>query len=204
MALATYLDLQTAVANHLNRSDLSARIPEFIAIAQARFNREIRHPRMLTRDDLATVDAQYENTPSGWLETARYTLLSTPVVSLEYLTPEEITEKREQLRDSGKPRYFSVVGDEFEFLPTPGDTYAAHHLYYTAIDLTTTSWLLTDHPDICLHGALVAAEPYIMNHERLPVWKSQLDEELRSLRKSGDRRAVSATPIARTRAGGFE
>ena len=42
MAISTYSELQTAAANWLDRSDLSDRIPEFIALAEARFNRILR------------------------------------------------------------------------------------------------------------------------------------------------------------------
>ena len=39
MAISTYTELQTAVANWLDRDDMSARIPEFISLTEARFNR---------------------------------------------------------------------------------------------------------------------------------------------------------------------
>ena len=42
MAINTYGTLQTAVANWLDRDDLSARIPEFISLAEAIFNRTLR------------------------------------------------------------------------------------------------------------------------------------------------------------------
>lgn len=199
MAINTPSALQLAVGSFLDRSDLTSLIPDFIELAQARFNREIRTPQMLTRSDLATIDSRYEDVPTGWLETVRYAITSDPPVQLEYLTPEEMDNRRERLNDSAKPCYFSVVADQFEFLPTPGDTYSASHLYYTALDLTTTNWLLTSHPDVCLFGALVEAEPYVMNDERMPMWKSKLDEALQSLRKSGDRRAVAGTPKPRIR-----
>ena len=41
MAISTFAELSTAAANWLDRSDLTDRIPEFIALAEARFNREI-------------------------------------------------------------------------------------------------------------------------------------------------------------------
>ena len=194
MAINTPSTIKLAVASYLNRGDLTSLIPDFLELAQARFNREIRTPEMLTRSDLATVDSRYEDVPTGWLETMRYALLTTPQTQLEYITPEEMDYKREYLTDAGKPRYFTVVGDEFEFLPSPGEAYAGTHAYYTALDLTTTNWLLTSHPDVVLYGALCEAEPYVMNDERLPLWKMKLDEALFSLRKSGDRRAIGGTP----------
>ena len=57
MAINTYGTLQTAVANWLDRDDLSARIPEFIALSEAIFNRTLRIRAMET-----TVS---DNTPSG-------------------------------------------------------------------------------------------------------------------------------------------
>jgi hypothetical protein len=55
VSISTYTELQTAVANWLARDDLTARIPEFIALAEAKFNRVLLHPRMETRVTL-TVD----------------------------------------------------------------------------------------------------------------------------------------------------
>ena len=42
MAIGTYSELQTAVANWLDRSDLGSRIPEFITLSEARINRLLR------------------------------------------------------------------------------------------------------------------------------------------------------------------
>ena len=41
MAISTFTELKTAVDNWLARTDLAGRAPEFIALAEARMNREI-------------------------------------------------------------------------------------------------------------------------------------------------------------------
>lgn len=194
MTINTVASIRLAVGSFLDRSDLTSLIPDFIELFEAKANRDIRTPQMLTRSDLATVDSRYEDVPTGWLQTARYSIASDPPRQLEYITPEEMDHKREYLNDTGKPAYFTVVGDEFEFLPSPDQAYAGTHLYYTALDLTTTNWLLTSHPDVVLYGALCEAEPYVMNDERLPMWKSKYNEAMQSLRVSGDRRAIGGTP----------
>lgn len=207
MAINTVANIKLAVGSFLNRSDLTSLIPDFIELAQARINREVRVPQMLTRSDLATVDAQYEDVPTGWLESVRFSLLTTPVQHLTYLSPEDMAAQRESFGSSGRPLYFTVVANTsgtnaFEFLPTPDGTYAATHLYYTALDLTTTNWLLTSHPDIVLYGALCEAEPYVMNDERFPMWKSKYDEALASLKRSGGNRAIASAPTIRPRSFG--
>jgi hypothetical protein len=205
LAINTVSAIRLAVGSFLNRGDLTALIPDFIELAQARFNRELRVPQMLVRSDLATIDSRYEDVPSGYLETVRYSLLTTPQVQLEYLSPEEMDWQREGYAASDTPRYFTVVanttgGTAFEFLPSPSEAVAATHLYYTALDLTTTNWLLTSHPDVVLYGALCEAEPYVMNDERLPLWQMKLDRAMASLKTSGQRREVPGTPKARIRA----
>ena len=41
MAISTYAELQTAIANFLARSDLTSQIPDFITLAEARMSREL-------------------------------------------------------------------------------------------------------------------------------------------------------------------
>ena len=48
MAINTYATLQSSIANWLDRSDLTDRIPDFIALAEARINRVLRVRQMET------------------------------------------------------------------------------------------------------------------------------------------------------------
>ena len=50
MAIGTYAELQTAVANWLDRGDLTERIKEFIGLAEARMNRVLRLQLMVNVD----------------------------------------------------------------------------------------------------------------------------------------------------------
>ena len=42
MALGTYSELKTSIANYLNRDDLTAVIPDFITLTENRLDRELR------------------------------------------------------------------------------------------------------------------------------------------------------------------
>lgn len=204
MAISTYAELQTAVTNWLDRSDLATLVPDFITLAEARFNRVIRAPDMLTRDDAFTVDGQYETVPTGFTEASRVVLLTSPVTVLEYVTPQVMAEARAGRTSSGKPAFYSVVGGNFEFLPTPDSAYTASLLYYARLTPVSSSWnwLASSHPDIYLFGALTEAEPYVKNDERLLLWKSRLDQALAELNVMNDRKRVPGA--ARPRVGGFE
>lgn len=192
MAIDSYAALQTAIADFLDRDDLTSHIVDFISLAEARFNRVIRAPDMLTRDDAFAVDGQYETLPSGFIEASRFVLLTSPVRPLTYVSPQELSEVRHAYSSAGKPMYYSVVGGSFEFLPTPADSYTASLLYFARLTPVATSfnWLATAHPDIYLFGALCEAEPYIRNDERIIVWQSRLDRALAELTVMNDRKRV--------------
>jgi|TARA_R100000781_G_scaffold42118_1_gene29019 hypothetical protein len=194
MAISTYAELQTAAANWLDRTDLSSRIPEFIDLAEATFNRTIRNHRMITKNDSYSLGARYVNLPTDTLEIIRIVLDTSPVITLEYLTPEEIAERRMGLSSTGKPIYFTVVGgstNQIELLRSPDETYTSSIVYYTKIpalsDSATTNWLLTNHPDIYLFGTLVEAEPYLKNDERMPMWSARLGKALEELKLQSER-----------------
>ena len=200
MAISTYTELNDAVENWLDRTDLTARIPEFIDLAEASFNRIIRQPEMITKDDAYSISGQYTTLPTDYLEITRIVITSvTPVITLEYLTPEELSEKKGYMTSSGRPKYFTILGttsNQLEVLPEPSGTYTATIIYYERIAaLTSTNWLLTKHPDIYLFGALVAAEPYLKNDERDPMWTMKLDKALTDLRMQGEREMHSGSSL---------
>ena len=200
--VGTYAQLQTEIANWLDRTDLTATIPTFIELAEANFNRVIRQPDMITKDDSFSISGRYTTLPTDTLEIVRIVLDLTPVVVFEYMTPEELSERRVSLTGGGKPYYFTTVGgstNQLEVLRSPDSTYTASIIYYTRIaalsDAATTNWLLTSHPDIYLYGALVEAEPYLKNDDRMPMWTSRLDKALNDLRLQGQRERHTASGL---------
>ena len=202
MAITTYAELQTATANWLDRTDLTSRIPEFIELAEANFNRVIRQPDMVAKDDSFSIAGRYTTLPSDTLEIVRIVLDLTPVIVLEYMTPEEISERRVSMSATGKPYYFTVIGgssNQLEVVPSPDSTYTSSIVYYTRIaalsDSATSNWLLAAHPDIYLFGTLVEAEPYLKNDERMPMWTTRLDKALNDLGLQGQRERHTASGL---------
>ena len=202
MAITTYAQLQTAPANWLDRTALSARIPEFIELAEAHFNRVIRQPDMIAKDDSFSIAGRYTTLPANTLEIIRIVVDLTPVIVLEYLTPEEISQRRIVMSSTGKPYYFTMIGgssNQLEVLPSPDSTYTSSIVYYTRIaalsDSATSNWLLAAHPDIYLFGTLVEAEPYLKNDERMPMWTTRLDKALNALGLQGQRERHTASGL---------
>ena len=93
MAIGTYAELQTAVANWLDRGDLTERVKEFIDLAEARMNRVLRLQLMVNVDTttLGGANKLVAGTrdyalPSGYLQMIDFTLTTDPITPLSYIT----------------------------------------------------------------------------------------------------------------------
>ena len=191
MAINTYSTLQTAVANWLDRSDLTDRVPEFIALAEATFNRVLRLRAMETTVADTTPSGSKEDAlPTGYLQMREIHLTTSPVVSLAYITP-EIMYRIRAGSTSGKPNSYTIVGDNILFGPTPDGAYDYSMTYYKSFDAladdTQTNWLVLNAPDLYLYGTLLQAEPFLMNDERVPLWERGVRQVINDLQNQDDK-----------------
>jgi len=218
MAINTYATLQTAVANWLDRSDLTDRIPEFIALAEARMNRTLRLAIMLNVDQttLGGAAALVAGTrdyalPSGYLQMLDFHLRTSPITTLSYLTPENMN-RMWAGSQGGRPVAYTIFSDNasgtpiksVRLGPSPGSAYDYSITFYKKIDAlsdsNTTEQMLTNNPDVYLYGALLEAEPFLMNDQRVQLWATAFQEALRALQEQDnkDRHSGSAMRVMNT------
>lgn len=171
MAITTYAELKTAIADFLNRDDLTAVIPTFISLAEAQIARDVRHWKQEKRVTTA-VDERYENLPNDWLEIKLVALTTGKM--LQTISASEMAQRREGSNASAEPRYIRMTADQIEFYPTPSAATDISMLYYARIpalsDTDTSNWLLTDAPDVLLYGSLLHSAPYLTDDQRAAVW----------------------------------
>ena len=204
MAINTYGTLQTAVANWLDRDDLDTRIPEFISLCEAIFNRALRIRAMETTVSDSTPSGSKEDAlPTGYLQMREIHLVTSPVVSLSYITP-EIMYRTRAGSVNGRPTSYTIMGDNILFGPTPDAVYTYSMTYYKAIDALSdsapTNWAILNAPDLYMYGTLLQAEPFLMNDERVPLWErgfrqaiSDIQEQDNKDRHSGSEMRVMNT-----------
>jgi hypothetical protein len=172
MSISTYSELKSSVANWLHRSDLTTVIPDFIVLAEADFNRRLRIATMEERAT-ASFDEAFETVPSDFLEMREVKCNTSPVTTLQYMTPQQMTEFY-PTTNSGTPTFYTLQDSliRLNFIPT-SEMEIAYYIRIPALtDDATTNWMLTNHPDVYLYGTLSAAEPYLENDKRLILWKS--------------------------------
>lgn len=184
MTIASYSDLLGAVGRWLNKPEATQAIPDFVSLAEARFNRTIRHRQMLTHST-ASISAEYAPTPPDFLGVSAFAITSTtPAVTLRYVTPTQANQLAEQrVGIAAQPDSYTIIGTNFRFSSVPDQAYTADLDYWAqipALSVYNTNWLLSAHPDLYLYGTLLEAAPYLGDDARLQVWaeihQARLDE----------------------------
>lgn len=206
MAITTYTELKAAVADWLNRDDLTAQIPDFISLAEARFNRTLRVREMITRRKTVTT-VGFITVPSDFVETYQLQLpanaTNTPE-PLTYIGPNEMAQLKSQPL-TGKTRYYTIIDGAFELFPAPSPNAELTITYYAKIPVLSASqasnWLLAKAPDLYLYATLMNAAPYLQNDERIPVWSQLAASAFDELTMDSERASRSRTSlVARRRA----
>lgn len=198
MAITTYAELKAAIGEWLNRDDLDSVIPNFISLAEAQFNRTIRHRKMVVRSD-ATLDTPYFAVPGDWLQTIRFQLNTNPVTPLLFVTPEQALEETQVYSAAQQPLFFTMIGEQFQVVPAPDGSYDAELLYYGKIpalsDSNTTNWLLTESPDLYLYGALAQTAPYLKEDERLGIWAGLYQKLFDDMMQADERSRIGSSKL---------
>lgn len=189
MPLTTYAELKTAVADFLDRDDLSTVSADFVTLAEAQLQRELRHPEMEKRAT-ATIDARFSAVPSDFLAPIRLHL-STKYRALDLVSLDEMARWRALSDDTAdEPKRYTVVGSEFEFEPTPDDSYTLELYYRRTLpalsDADTSNWLLTRAPDAYLYGALLQSAPYLQEDARVQTWAALYREAIQGLNREAE------------------
>ena len=200
MAIGTFAQLKTAAANWLDRSDLTDRIPEFIVLAEARFNRILRIRDMETVSTAISTAAgtREYSLPTGFVQMKEFHLTTDPLTPLAYITPEMMT-RIWAGSAQGKPEVFTIIADNVRLGPNPDAVYTTSMLYYktfTALsDEATTNDMLTNNPDVYLYGTLLEAEPFIMNDVRVPLWLQAFEKAINDIQNQDNKDRHSGSQL---------
>jgi len=202
MALSNYSELQSSVANWLNRSDLTTEITgDFIVLTEKDFNSKLRIRKMVESDSSFSIDAETVALPSGFLQVRDLFILSGGTkYALTYMTPPQMDQIKGS-STSGMPVAYTIIGDNFRFAPTPDTTYTGTLNYYKSFDplsdSNTTNYILTNHPAIYLYGSLYHAANFLGGVEpaRLQQWQGMYTTALERLERNDREDQFSGSPL---------
>lgn len=179
MAISTYDELKAAVTDWMARSDLSGNAADFIALAEARLNREldaVEATATLTGTEASRV---VSIAALGIVELhACYVSVSggdddnVPVIDPAMMAYQN---------DAGAPGYVCIDGDNLVFDRPMDAAYSVRIRYRGRIGLSDsvpTNDILTYHPDVYLAASILWGGVYIKSGEEVVGWKALLDEFL--------------------------
>lgn len=203
MALdGSYTGLKASIVDWLNRADLAATVPDFIALGEADMARKLvmagAPKEMIVRAE-AEIDDEYETTPPDFMGAVSIAIQGT-TKPLNLSRPEDIASmKINYPSQSGNPTAYAILGTEFQFWPAPTASLMVDLVYIQRFqnlnDSIVSNWLLTLHPDAYLYHALIQSAPYLKDDNRLQVWQSKADAAIQSICQSG-RRGMAAPHLA--------
>lgn len=191
----TYTDLSAKIVDWLDDSNLTASVDDFILLAEARFNRMIRHTDMESFTTLA-VTGETVTLPTDAIGIKIMWIDGSPDDQLEELSLAAL--KQLYGGQSGTPQAYAIAGGNIYFGPAPS-TATVQCVYYAKLanlnGTNASNWLIASHPDIYLYACLTMAEARGWNDGRLSLLKGALDEALSELTKAGQAKRYGGAPL---------
>lgn len=180
MAITDYASLQTAVGRWLNKTNLAADIPDFIALAEAEMRRRLRLNGDIVRREFS-VDGDYAGVECRAKTITSIRLNGCDDGDLIYATPEGLNAQRAE-EPPNRPTHYTVIGNLIWFWPAPDTTYDGVIEYVADFErLSNTcrsNLILEKYPDIYLYGALREAAPFLRDDERVAMWQARFDRAI--------------------------
>jgi hypothetical protein len=194
--ITNYATLQSAIADYLNRADLTAQIQTFIQFAEADLNTRLRSREMIV-NATATSDGQFVALPPDWLEAINMMIVGGQS-PLRYITPDE-ADTIIKAKTYTSTRFYSMTTGVIELVPPAVNDITIDMVYYGKIPAlsvsNTTNWLLTKAPDVYLYGALTHAAPFLMDDQRMGVFSQIYLARVQSLQDESQKSLHSGSPL---------
>jgi hypothetical protein len=177
LALTTYNDLKSAVANWTKRSDLTSYLDDLITIAEKRIERELQ-----THDMEADLAVTVNGTTGTATIPADFLSLRDAYVDVTG-TPSLVNASADQIRQNktlgsykfGVPQQIAQSGSNFVFWPTPQSDYVIKGSYYARPGTLSSAVydMFTNNPDLYLYATLAETAPFLKDDKRVGLWEAQ-------------------------------
>ncbi|MGL6246210.1 phage adaptor protein [Pseudomonas sp.] len=187
-----YAQISERVADWINRGDLSARIPDFIELAEERMNRALR-VRQMESPLAATAITDNLITPAA--DVIDVKVLWVPDYERTPLKPQAL-ESVIAGGYQGTPTMYAWDGADLRF-DGAGDVQGVLYVRIPALSTATTNWVSEGPWSLYLWGALMEASLFVKNAADATTWEGRFQQVLDELRGNDQRR--SGPMVARAR-----
>lgn len=173
--ITTYAELVTALdgtSGYLHRTDLTAKIPDFIKLAESKINRKLRLLLGETESTLtATIGSRLMAVPTRFgAPIELWDTTNEPRTKMLFMQPDLLP----VTTTNGASEYYTVDG-AFIATENPADVAYTYTLRYQTkfnLETTSTNTILDNYPDIYVYGALLASIPFTRDYKNFDVWSA--------------------------------
>jgi hypothetical protein len=197
--ITSYNTLQTAIGDWLARSDLTSFLPNFTQNWEEDFYREPKNWGSWMETALSvSISSNVAAVPADYLGLKIAYISGQTSPPLKRINLDQLYQRYPRSLGTGQAVYIARNGANFEFGPEPASGTLAGTYYAKPTVLRTDSdginFLITNAPDLCLYGSLIAAEPFIKNDARLGLWQAMYDRAIESYRNRFKEEDYSGAP----------
>lgn len=212
LPFSSYDNLVANIAETLNRQDLAAAIPGFVSLVEGEVNADDRF-RVLPSlqrstavipvaplNPVTNLAESYIPMPADYISMVNFRIMEAPAPGrVEVITTEQMDLKRQIYPEMDTPKFYTIIGEEFELLPAADQAYNAQMIYYAMVPPLGTSnesnWLLARWPNVYYYGALLQAAPYLKNDDRIQTWGAMYNAIAEKIHVSNDRGMFSGSTM---------
>lgn len=202
MSITTYSELQTAVAAWLKRGDLTARIPDFIRLAEIRLKSVVDLRTLETTADLLT-------TPSSATVALPSDYKSPLALWIADINPQEqltqlLVQSMPFNETPNRPQYWCIDGGDIRFQCPANNAYPIKFRYSQLFELSggnPSNYVLTEFPDVYLFGALFEAADFLFDDANAAKWNAKFMDAVQRLNNqdsSNNKNVPLMTEFAKT------
>lgn len=193
-----YTTLKSSVDDYFHRGDITAKIPDFIELAENYLFRELNVRELQTSVAGITIAGGYGTLPTDFYSIARITVahgslttdldyMAVPIVSSTVLT---------------HPVNYSLENNQIRIIGAGAGQ--AYTLFYTPKVLplsasVTTNWILTNASDLYLYASCLEAARYIKDEGEIAALPQTITMLLETTRRFSERRGQPSVGSLRIR-----
>lgn len=197
--IGTYADLVEKIALWMDRDDLGPRIPDFVALCEARINRHLR-PLNLETEDIWTVSTETFQLPSDFRMLRTIYIEGQPDRPLRGMSPNALPSMFSG--EPGIPTAYALRADKLVLAPPPLAPFPAVDLqvvYFRKLPPLTendqVNWLLEQHSDCYMAGCLLEAAAFIRDDAAVSYYTDRFETFIEEIKIAYRRDRWGAGPI---------
>jgi hypothetical protein len=216
MPFDTYTNLLTSIDNWLGqRVELQPIYPDFVVLAERRMYRDLRAREMIRRV-VALLNETWEFLPYDFIRARRVTVnpgtqtnTACAPIRLTGMSTGQLEAQYAGQSQAVLPEAYAIEGLQIRFGPavvaqavptgvndpTPYRNFEmVYYARFPPLNATDTSTnnILDIYPELYLYGALIEAEPYLIDDQRIAVWKGMYDDAVARINIMSEYDASSA------------